>query len=69
MGERGTKARRKGQLPSKPCAHCGRPMEWRRKWADVWDEVRYCSKRCAGEAKRARAKERGASPLGSQEHE
>ena len=50
--------RRKGDLPSKPCQHCNRPMEWRRKWADHWAEVRYCSKRCAGEAKAARAAER-----------
>lgn len=48
----------KGALPSKPCLHCGRPMEWRRKWAKHWDEVRYCSKRCAAEAKAARAAER-----------
>ena len=46
---------RKGELPAKPCLQCGRPMAWRRKWADHWDEVRYCSKRCAGEAKRERA--------------
>jgi hypothetical protein len=43
---------RKGDLPSKPCAHCGRPMAWRKKWARVWNEVRYCSDRCRGEAKR-----------------
>lgn len=38
--------RRKGQLPTKACATCGRPFEWRKKWAAVWDEVRYCSERC-----------------------
>jgi hypothetical protein len=42
----GGKMRRKGDLPSKPCAHCGRPFAWRRKWAKVWDEVRYCSDAC-----------------------
>ena len=36
----------KSGLPSKPCQACGRPMTWRRKWAKVWDEVRYCSDRC-----------------------
>lgn len=36
----------KQSLPSKPCAGCGRPMSWRRKWAGCWDEVRYCSDRC-----------------------
>ncbi|MHA6289198.1 DUF2256 domain-containing protein [Maricaulis sp. CAU 1757] len=32
--------------PEKICAVCGRPFSWRRKWASVWDEVRYCSQRC-----------------------
>lgn len=32
--------------PIKICAVCGRPFQWRRKWQDVWDEVRYCSERC-----------------------
>ncbi|MFZ1415603.1 MAG: DUF2256 domain-containing protein [Defluviicoccus sp.] len=33
-------------LPSKPCVACGRPFRWRRKWANVWNEVKYCSERC-----------------------
>ena len=33
-------------LPVKVCAACGRPFTWRRKWAKVWDEVRYCSDAC-----------------------
>lgn len=32
--------------PTKICACCGRPFQWRRKWKTVWDEVRYCSERC-----------------------
>ncbi|MBM5824471.1 MAG: DUF2256 domain-containing protein [Cyanobacteria bacterium M_surface_10_m2_119] len=32
--------------PSKICPVCGRSFQWRRKWKDVWDEVRYCSERC-----------------------
>jgi hypothetical protein len=44
--------RRKGDLPQKPCAQCGRPFAWRRKWAKVWEEVRFCSDRCRGEARR-----------------
>lgn len=44
--------RRKGDLPTKPCAHCGLPFAWRRKWAKVWDEVRYCSDRCRRESRR-----------------
>jgi hypothetical protein len=38
--------RRKGDLPTKLCAQCGKPFAWRRKWERVWDEVRYCSERC-----------------------
>ncbi|MEM7616655.1 MAG: DUF2256 domain-containing protein [Pseudomonadota bacterium] len=38
--------RKKGDLPQKPCASCGRPFTWRKKWAAVWEEVRYCSDRC-----------------------
>ncbi|AZS35482.1 hypothetical protein CVS47_00074 [Microbacterium lemovicicum] len=32
--------------PPKTCASCGREMQWRRKWASNWDEVRYCSDAC-----------------------
>lgn len=42
---------RKGELPEKPCAACGRPFAWRRKWAKVWDEVRFCSDRCRREGR------------------
>jgi hypothetical protein len=28
------------------CESCGRRIEWRRKWARDWDNVRYCSDRC-----------------------
>ena len=38
--------RRKGDLAEKICVTCGRPFGWRKKWARVWDEVRYCSDRC-----------------------
>ncbi|MEO0529555.1 MAG: DUF2256 domain-containing protein [Planctomycetota bacterium] len=40
------KQRRKSDLPTKPCAACGRPFAWRKKWAHFWNEVRYCSERC-----------------------
>jgi hypothetical protein len=46
--------RRKGDLPVKTCATCGRPFAWRRKWARSWDEVRFCSERCKGDARAAR---------------
>ncbi|MDJ0607831.1 MAG: DUF2256 domain-containing protein [Kiloniellales bacterium] len=40
------KMTRKADLPSKTCVVCGRPFAWRRKWADCWAEVKYCSTRC-----------------------
>lgn len=30
----------------KVCAICGRRIEWRAKWADSWEDVRYCSDAC-----------------------
>jgi hypothetical protein len=32
--------------PEKNCATCGRRMTWRKKWANCWDEVKYCSEKC-----------------------
>lgn len=32
--------------PTKICVVCGREMTWRRKWANNWDQVRYCSDAC-----------------------
>lgn len=31
---------------TKTCASCGRTIEWRKKWARDWDDVRYCSEAC-----------------------
>jgi hypothetical protein len=41
----------KAALPAKPCAACGRPMTWRRRWAKTWDEVRFCSDACRRQRK------------------
>jgi hypothetical protein len=38
--------RKKSDLPIKTCAACGLPFTWRKKWAKVWAEVKYCSDRC-----------------------
>ena len=38
--------RRKADLPVRVCAVCGKPFAWRKKWAAVWEQVRYCSERC-----------------------
>ncbi|WP_254442440.1 DUF2256 domain-containing protein [Ruegeria arenilitoris] len=37
---------KKSDLPFKNCVICGRPFSWRKKWAKVWNDVRYCSERC-----------------------
>ncbi|MCB1800148.1 MAG: DUF2256 domain-containing protein [Gammaproteobacteria bacterium] len=39
-------AHKKPHLPTRVCAHCGRPFTWRKRWRAVWDQVRYCSERC-----------------------
>ncbi|MBS4064472.1 MAG: DUF2256 domain-containing protein [Chitinophagaceae bacterium] len=36
----------KQHLPQKICIVCNRPFSWRKKWATVWQEVKYCSDRC-----------------------
>jgi hypothetical protein len=30
----------------KTCACCGRRIEWRAKWAEDWESVKYCSSGC-----------------------
>ncbi|MCS7088811.1 MAG: DUF2256 domain-containing protein [Thermoflexales bacterium] len=47
---------KKGQLPSKICPVCGRPFEWRKRWARDWERVVYCSERCRREARRQRTR-------------
>ncbi|MDB4265311.1 DUF2256 and DUF3253 domain-containing protein [bacterium] len=32
--------------PDKVCQTCGRTIQWRKKWENSWDEVKYCSSRC-----------------------
>ncbi len=38
----------KKHLSSKICKVCKKKFTWRKKWRNNWEEVRYCSKRCAG---------------------
>jgi len=40
--------------PTKTCPVCGRPFHWRKKWKDIWQDVRYCSERCRRNRNRAR---------------
>jgi len=35
-----------GEGTEKTCASCGRRIEWRAKWADNWESVKYCSTAC-----------------------
>jgi len=44
--------RRKSDLPQKTCIVCARPFAWRKKLEKVWDEVKYCSDKCRGQAKK-----------------
>lgn len=37
---------RKAELPAKPCATCGKPFVWRKKWERDWENVKVCSDRC-----------------------
>jgi hypothetical protein len=32
--------------PDRTCERCGRRIEWRRKWARDWGNVKYCSAAC-----------------------
>ncbi|MFN8077583.1 MAG: DUF2256 and DUF3253 domain-containing protein [Kineosporiaceae bacterium] len=36
----------RSDLPTKPCASCGRTITWRKAWERSWDDVRYCSDAC-----------------------
>jgi hypothetical protein len=45
-------------LPQKHCLCCGRPFAWRKKWAKVWDEVKFCPSAVAASA-RPRIRHRG----------
>jgi hypothetical protein len=36
----------KPNLPTKICLACNRPFAWRKKWAKVWEQVKYCSEAC-----------------------
>ncbi|MCP8351817.1 DUF2256 domain-containing protein [Candidatus Synchoanobacter obligatus] len=42
--------RKKSELPQKICPVCQRPFTWRKKWQRDWENIKYCSKRCAKKA-------------------
>ena len=37
---------KKRDLPVKICEVCEKPFAWRKKWENVWEEVKYCSDKC-----------------------
>jgi len=45
---------KKEHLLEKICIVCNRPFSWRKKWEKNWEEVKYCSRRCSGDAKKLR---------------
>ncbi len=36
----------KAALPNKPGVACGLAISWRRRWANNWAEVKFCSDAC-----------------------
>lgn len=49
---------RKSHLPEKICTVCKRPFSWRKKWAQDWDNVLYCSERCRRQRRKTQIKVR-----------
>lgn len=39
-------AQTKNGFAPRICVTCGKPFEWRKKWARDWEKVLYCSRRC-----------------------
>jgi hypothetical protein len=48
MGNSKRVAKIKNGFAPKVCVTCKLPFEWRKKWAKDWQNVKYCSKKCAG---------------------
>ncbi|MCX6508280.1 MAG: DUF2256 domain-containing protein [Actinobacteria bacterium] len=44
-------AKIKNGFAPKDCEVCGLAFEWRAKWRNSFDEVRYCSTRCSRTAR------------------
>jgi hypothetical protein len=41
----------KQNLPTKICLNCNKPFQYRKKWKEVWEEVKFCSTKCKNQAK------------------
>lgn len=53
-------------INEKICQSCGRPFENRKKWRDIFDEIKYCSKKCKSNKSPIKLKEKIMSYLNSQ---
>jgi hypothetical protein len=47
-------AKTKNGIAPRTCTVCQRPFEWRAKWKTNFEEVLYCSKKCARESRSLR---------------
>jgi hypothetical protein len=48
MPDRKRKPERTTPHKDKICKTCGRTFEWRKRWAQDWDIIKYCSNTCSG---------------------
>jgi hypothetical protein len=48
MPDRKRKPERTTPHKDKICKTCGRTFEWRKKWEQDWDVIKYCSDECRG---------------------
>jgi len=48
MPDRKPKPERTTPHKDKICKTCGRTFEWRKRWAQDWDVIKYCSDACRG---------------------
>ena len=40
----------KKNLPYKICCICKKEFSWRKKWRKSWENVKYCSRKCANQS-------------------
>ncbi|WP_414827467.1 DUF2256 domain-containing protein [Alteromonas sp. H39] len=52
---------KKSDLPQKVCPVCQRPFSWRKKWEKNWEQVKYCSRRCAGNREKVESLDKGSN--------
>lgn len=50
-GSGGSGFRNPHNLPVKTCITCQRPFTWRKKWANSWEQVKFCSDACRNSAR------------------